>query len=191
MLYLDEIIVGITGASGIIYAVKLLEALKSSNTKIHLIISENSEKIIELESPINKTEIQSLARENYDPQDFTSPLASGSFICTKEIAMVIVPCSMKTLAAIAHGYADNLITRTADVILKEKKPLFIVPRETPFNTIHLQNMLSLSQAGAIISPPIPAFYTLPKTIDDLISVFVGKILISLGIPNELHRKWLG
>ena len=188
---MKEIIVSITGASGIIYAIKLLEVLKSSKIKTHLIISKNSDKIMELEAPITKVEIQDLASENHDQSDFTSPLASGSFICSKDIAMIIIPCSMKTLAAIAHGYANNLITRAADVILKEKKPLIIVPRETPFNTIHLKNMWSLSQAGAIISPPVPAFYMLPKTIDDLISDFIGRILTSLGIPNELHQPWLG
>ncbi|MHA1144185.1 MAG: UbiX family flavin prenyltransferase [Candidatus Helarchaeota archaeon] len=186
---MDEVVVGITGASGIIYGIALLRILKDLRIKTHLIISKNAEKVITLEAPIPKVEMEELATEIHDPQDYSSPLASGSCISTKKIGLIIVPCSMKTLAAIAHGYSDNLLTRVADVFIKEKKPIILVPRETPFSGIHLENMLKLANYNITILPPIHAFYTKPKTIDDLVNQFAGKILISFGISNDFHQQW--
>lgn len=188
---MDEVIIGITGASGIPYSIKILKALRSLNRKVHLIISNNAKKVIKLESTVPEAEIRQLASIDYDPQDFSAPLASGSVISMKSIGMVIVPCSMKSLAAIANGYSDNLITRAADVIIKENKKLILVPRETPLSLIHLNNLSVLSKLGVIILPPAPGFYTKPKTIDDLISQIVGRILTCLGIPNDLQKPWLG
>lgn len=182
-----RLIVAITGASGVIYGKRLLEVLKGKN-EVHLITSRASEKLIEYELETTKKELEELANFVYNEDDFSSPLASGSFITD---AMIIIPCSMKTLAGIANGYSENLILRAADVILKEKRKLILVPRETPLSSVHLRNLLELSLQGVIIIPAMPAFYHKPKTIDSLVNFIIGKVLDSLGIDHELFNRWHG
>ena len=182
-----RLIVAITGASGVVYGKRLLEVLKGKHD-IYLIISKASEKLIEQELEIPKKELEELASHVYDEDDFSSPLASGSFVTD---AMIIIPCSMKTLAGIAHGYSENLILRAADVALKEKRKLILVPRETPLSSVHLRNLLELSMQGVVIIPAMPAFYHRPQTIEDLVDFIVGKVLDSLGLDHELFKRWTG
>jgi len=181
-----EIIVGISGASGVIYAIRLLETLKDLNVKTHLVITKVAEKVIKSETNLTKSEIIALATHYYDINDLMAPISSGSF---KTDGMVIVPCSMKTLAGIATGYSSNLLLRAADVTLKEGRTLVLVPRETPLSTIHLLNMYKVAQAGAIILPAMPAFYHKPKTIDNLINYIVGKILDAFNLEHKLYKRW--
>ncbi|AAB98082.1 TPA: UbiX family flavin prenyltransferase [Methanocaldococcus jannaschii] len=180
-----KIIVCITGASGVIYAKRLLEVLKD-RAEVNLIISNSAKKIIKEELDIDWKEIKKLATDYYENDDFFSPLASGS---NKFDAVVVVPCSMKTLSAIANGYSANLIVRVCDIALKERRKLIIMPREMPFNSIHLENMLKLSNLGAIVMPPIPAFYNKPKNVNDIINFVVGRVLDILGIDNSLFKRW--
>jgi len=182
-----KIVVAITGASGVIYARRLLEVLKDTGVTISLIISATAERVIQKELGVSKTEIQSLALEHFDVNDVEAPVASGSVLCD---GMVIVPCTMATLAAIASGLSFNLITRTADVMLKEARPLVLVPRETPLNQIHLENMLKLKKAGVHILPAMPAFYNSPKGIDDLVDFVVGRILDILKIKHNIYKRYL-
>jgi 4-hydroxy-3-polyprenylbenzoate decarboxylase len=183
-----RIVVGITGASGVIYGITLLEALKKLEIETHLILSRQAEKIIALETSCTPAEVQALASHTYGESDFDAPLASGSFL---HHGMVIAPCSMKTLAGIAAGYADNLIQRAADVTIKEGRRLVLVPRESPFSAIHLENMLKLARLGVAIAPPVPAFYNRPETIADLVEFTVGRVLDLLGVENQLFRRWTG
>ncbi len=177
-------LVAITGASGVQIAVKLLEILKKKGVNVELIISKAAKLIIDIETEYKISDIHKLAVMNYDVNDLAAPPASGSY---KIEAMVIVPCSMKTLAAIANGNTDNLITRAADVAIKEKRKLVLVVRESPFSAIHLENMLKLARLGVIIFPPIPSFYAKPKNIDELIEHSVGRILDQLGIESDIKR----
>ena len=184
-----KIIIAITGASGIIYGVRLLKVLKDRpEIETFLIISRGAKKVIEAETDFNLQDIINLADRYYEEDDFSAPIASSSYIVD---GMVIIPTSMKTLAALAHGYSDNLITRAADNVLRYKKPLILVPRETPLSPIHLENMLKLSINGALILPACPAFYIKPTNIDDLVNFIVGKVLDALGIENTLYSRWGG
>lgn len=180
-----KIIVAVTGASGIIYGKRLLQVLKDKGAEVYLIVSENAKTIARIELN-DQSGFIGLAKHIYDSNDLTAPLSSGSF---KVDGMVVVPATMKTLAAIASGFSENLITRAADVQLKERRPLILVPRETPLNLIHLQNMTKLSSLGAVILPAMPAFYHKPKNIEDLVDFVVGKILDQLGLEHELYRRW--
>jgi len=180
-----QIIVGITGASGIIYGKRLLEVLSEKGIGIHLVISESARMVVEHEIG-NRGLIERLANRVYDPKDLGAPLTSGSFNVD---GMVIVPASMKTIAAIASGYCENLIARAADVQIKEGRPLIIVPRETPLNAIHLENMAKLSRLGVVILPAMPGFYHRPETIGDLVDFVVGKILEQLKIDHDLYVRW--
>ena len=180
------IIVAITGASGVIYGIRLLEALKELNIENSLIISDAAKTVIKSESDWKIDDIIELADNYYEFDDLTASVNSGSF---KFESLAIVPCSMKTLSSIANGYGDNTITRVADVSLKERRTTVIVPRETPLRTAHIQNMLTLSQEGAVILPAMPGFYSNHYSIDDQIDFVVGKILDSLKIENNLFKRW--
>jgi 4-hydroxy-3-polyprenylbenzoate decarboxylase len=180
------IIVAITGASGVIYGVRLLEALKDAGKKTALLVTSPARIILDYELDMDEKSLSDLCYRVYDPKDLTTAINSGS--CRFE-SMIIVPSTMKTIAAISHGYASNAITRAADVALKEGRDLVIVPRETPLRAVHLENMLKLSQEGATILPAMPAFYHQPETIDDLVNFVVGKILDHLGIDHQLYHRW--
>lgn len=181
-----KLIIGISGASGIIYGVRLLEVLKRINIETHLIFTPIVEKILEQETSLKKQDLLLLANYCYEINDLAAAISSGSFITH---GMIIIPCSMKTLAGISCGYSDNLLLRAADVTLKEKRPLIIVPRETPLRKIHLENMLSLANEGVTILPAMPGFYINPKTIDDIINHIVGKVLDVLKINHDLYQRW--
>lgn len=178
------VLIGITGATGIRIAIKLLEILKERGIDRELIISEIAEKVIELESDYKISEIRNLASKNYDFDDLTAAPSSGSYKIEK---MIVVPCTMKTLSAIANGYADNLITRAADVMIKEQRKLVLIVRESPFSAIHLENMLKLARLGVVIAPPVPSYYIKPKSVDELIDFTVGRILDQLGIDSGIKR----
>ena len=183
-----HLIIAITGCSGVVYGVRLLEACRKLGVETDLIVSQAAEKLLELELGKTIKDIRKLATRNYSQDDIAAPLASGS---VKTDGMVIAPCSMKTLGAIASGIADNLITRAADVTLKEGRPLVLVPRETPLNLIHLENMVRLKLAGATILPAMPGFYHKPKEILELIDFIVGRILDVLDVEHKLYRRWQG
>ncbi len=183
---MKRILVGITGASGSIYGFRLLQELKKSEITIHLIISTAAKQIFPFETGKTLEDITNLADTIYENDDLFAGPASGSFPLD---AMVIVPCSMKTLASIAHGYGDTLITRSASCRLKEKKPLLVVPRETPIDLPGLKNMVALSESGGIVLPAAPGFYHKPNQISDLVDFIVGKILDQLAILHSLYKGW--
>lgn len=178
-----EIVVGITGASGAVYARRLLEVL-CTNATVHIIVSDVAEKIAAHEG----VSFGGFRAEYHKNDKLFASIASGSH---KYDGMVIIPCSAKTLAAIANGYADNLITRTADVCLKEHRTCILVTREMPLSRIHLKNMLAAEEAGATIMPASPGFYNKPKTIDDLVDMVVARVLDHLGIEHSLGQRWSG
>ena len=181
-----HLIVAISGASGVIYGERMLEACKELKIETDLIVSRTAEKILEVELGKSVEEIQRLATRSYSPEDLMAPLVSGSY---RTDGMVIIPCSMKTLGALASGMTGDLISRAADVTLKENRPLVLVPRETPLNLIHLGNMVKLKHAGAIILPAMPAFYGRPKKISDLVDFVVGRVLDVLGVEHKLYKGW--
>jgi len=167
------LLVGITGASGSIYALRFLQRLVEMDQPVEVIFSEVGKRVFEYETSVSVEEVSKLSRKTYEASDFFSPPASGS---SPYLGMVIIPCSMGTLSAIANGSSLNLIHRAADVMLKERKPLILVVRETPLNLIHLENMLKVSRAGGIIYPAMPSFYAKPKTLDELIDQFVERLV---------------
>lgn len=183
---MTEVVIGITGASGAIYGIRLLEVLTDKSVFTHLVLSRTAREIIELETSYTPGEVEDLASAVYDEHDFTAPIASGSHLYN---GMVIAPCSMKTLSAVATGHSNSLITRAADVCLKENRRLVLVPRETPLNIIHLQNMTRVAGAGAIVLPPAPGFYHGPQGIEDLVDFVVGRILDQLHIEHDLFERW--
>lgn len=183
---MKSILIGIGGASGSIYAIHLLRFLHETENNIHLILSNSAKDIITYETDFSVDEVTSLADAVYDNNNFFAGPASGSFPLD---TMVIVPCSMKTISAVAHGYGATLMTRAASCILKEKKSLILVPRETPLDLPGLENMVKCHRAGAQILPSMPAYYHHPKTIDDLIGFIVGKVLDQLRIPHDIYKKW--
>lgn len=181
-----KIAVGITGASGVVYGIRLLEALKETEHHVSLILSEWGSKTIGLETSYTEDYVLSLADSVYDSRDMAAAVSSGSYGID---ATVIAPCSMKTLAGIANGFSDNLIVRIGDVALKERKPLILMVRETPLTLIHLRNMTAVTEAGGIILPPMPGFYHKPQSIDDVINQSVGKVFDMLRIPHNLFTRW--
>lgn len=183
---MKQVLVAMTGASGSIYGVRLLQELQKKDVTVHLILSETAKQIISYETDNTVDKVTELADELYENDDLFAGPASGSFQID---AMVIVPCSMKTLAAIATGYADRLITRSASVMLKENKSLIVVPRETPFDLAGLQNMIQVHHAGGIMLPASPGFYHHPETVSDLVDFIVGKILDQVSIPHDLFKRW--
>jgi 4-hydroxy-3-polyprenylbenzoate decarboxylase len=184
----QRLIVGITGATGAIYAVRLLEALQETDVESHLIISKWGARTLVHETPYTVEQVQKLATKCYGSQDEGAAVASGSFLTR---GMVLCPCSVRSLAAVAHGHGDNLIHRAADVVLKERRKLALVVRETPLSDIHLENMLKLSRMGVVIFPPVPAFYNQPRTIDEIVDQTVMRILDQFGIHAPAGRRWDG
>lgn len=181
-----RIIIGITGASGVIYGVRMLEALEGKGLETHLVISEAGKRNIEIETRYKAGDVAAMADHAYEAGDLVAPLASGSFLTQ---GMVVVPCTIKTLSGIANMYADNLLLRAADVTLKEKRRLVLVVRETPLHKGHLELMTAAADMGAHILPPMPSFYHRPKTIEDIIDHTIGKIFDYLGIEHDLYRRW--
>ena len=181
-----RLIVAITGGSGVIYGIKMLEILKNLELESHLVISKWGDRNIKIETDKTIEYVKSLATKCYDNDNMAAAISSGSF---KTDGMAIVPCSMKTLSSIASGYDDNLISRSAGVCIKESRRLVIVPRETPLSKIHLGNMIKLVEIGVIILPAMPGFYHRPKSIDDLTTHIVGKILDQFGIKHNIFRRW--
>lgn len=184
-----RIVVGISGASGAIYGIRLLEQLhQREQAETHLVISRSAEKTLFLETGRLAGELKSLANFSYSNEDIAARLASGSFPCD---AMVIAPCSMHTLSAVAHGIASNLMVRAADVMLKERRKLILMVRETPFHLGHLRAMVAVTEMGAIVAPPIPGFYHRPQTVDDLVNHTVERVLDLIGLPVEGAKRWDG
>jgi flavin prenyltransferase len=183
-----RIVVGITGASGAIFGIRALEALRALDVETHLILSKWARSTIAHETAMPLEELEKLASAVHHPDNQAAPLSSGSF---KTDGMIIAPCSMKTLAAIRAGFGDSLICRAADVHLKERRKLVLLPRESPFSEIHLENMLALSRMGAVIFPPIPAFYNHPQNVDDLIHHIVGRVLDQFGLDTPGLARWSG
>lgn len=184
-----RIIIGMSGASGIIYGTRILEALSAiEGYETHLVISDGAKLAIKLESHLSLKEIEALADVVHNDHNLAASIASGSF---KTHGMVIVPCSMKTLSAVANSYGENLLVRAADVVLKERRPLILVPREMPLHAGHCRLMHEAALIGAIIAPPVPAFYNKPQTVADIVDDTVGRLLDLLGIENELCKRWEG
>ena len=184
-----RLVVGISGASGSIYGIRLLEVLRDvTGLETHLIISRAAKRTLLDETEYTVRDVEALATRVYDDRDIGAALASGSF---RTAGMVIAPCSIKTLSALANSYADTLIARAGDVTLKEGRPLVVVVRETPLHAGHLRLMLALAEMGAVILPPVPAFYHHPKTIRDLVDHTVGRVLDRLGIVHGLVTEWMG
>jgi len=182
----NRIVIGISGASGVIYGVRMLSLLKEKDFETHLILSEAGKKNIEIETSLKSSDVAAMAHHTYDNKDVGAALASGSFLTE---GMVVVPCTIKTLSGIANSYTDNLLVRAADVTLKEKRKLVLVVRETPLHKGHLRLMTMAADMGAHILPPVPSFYHQPKTIDDIIDQTIGKIFDYLGIKHDLFRRW--
>lgn len=183
-----RILVAMTGASGAIYGVRLIRALKRAGAEVHLIVSRWAEETLKHEMNLTRDALASEVDKVYDEDDLAAGPASGSF---KLDGMVVVPCSMKTLAGIAHGYADNLIARAADCSLKEKRKLILVPRETPLNLIHIRNMAYVTEAGAMVIPAAPAFWHRPITVEDLVDSVVERILSHLSSASDDAPVWTG
>ncbi len=183
------LIVAITGASGAIYGIRLLEVLKKDpEVETHLVISDSGARTIEYETNYKLADVKKLANYCYDNKDIGASIASGSF---HRDGMIVMPCSIKTMGALANSYSENLVIRAGDVTLKERKRLVLVVRETPLHLGHLRNMVSLTEMGAIIMPPVTNFYSKPKTIDDLINHIVGRALDLFSIDHSLIKRWKG
>lgn len=184
----ERVVISICGASGAIYGIKLLQIFKELNIETHLVISKAAYITIIQETGYSVKQIHELADFYYNVSDIAASIASGSFIT---LGMIIAPCSMQTLASIACGFEDNLINRAASVTLKESRKLILMTRETPLHSIHLKNMLKISNAGAIIAPPLPAFYNIPKSIDDIINHSVMRVIDLFGIHSDKVKRWYG
>ena len=185
---MKRIVVGISGASGVIYGIRLLKVLKEIEWETHLVISEAAKQNILLETSFTVKDVEDLADKVYDPKNQAAAISSGSF---KTSGMVIVPCAIKTLSGVAHSFNENLLIRAADVTLKERRRLILVVRETPLHKGHLALMQKVADLGGIILPPVPAFYIIPKSIEDLIDHTIGKILDIMEIDHTLYKRWEG
>lgn len=181
-----RIVIGISGATGAIYGIRLLEVLKDQDYETHLVISDGAVLTIKSETKYSIEEIQNLANYNYNIKDLGAAISSGSF---KTSGMIIAPCSMRTLASIAHSMEDNLITRAAGVVLKDKRKLVLMTRESPLHIGHIENMLKVASYGGIIAPPVPAFYNNPKTIDDIVNHSITRVLDFFDIETNLIKRW--
>jgi 4-hydroxy-3-polyprenylbenzoate decarboxylase len=185
-MHQQRLIIGITGSSGIIYGIRLLEILKSLSIETHLVVSHAAQLTRTYETEISALELKALADVYHSHKNIAAPIASGSF---KTLGMIIAPCSMNSLAEIAHGISSNLITRAADVTLKERRRLVLVPRESPLHLGHLNNMVSITQMGGIICPPNPAFYQKPTSIMDIVDDHVSRILDLFGLDSGIAKRW--
>ncbi|MFZ6766951.1 UbiX family flavin prenyltransferase [Undibacterium sp. Di26W] len=184
-----RLIVAITGATGAVYGVRLLQVLRNiSGVESHLLISEAGVLNLHQEMDMKRKDVEAMADVVHNVRDVGASIASGSFLSD---GMVIAPCSMKTLAAVAHGLSDNLITRAADVVLKERRRLVLMVRETPFNLAHLRNMTAVTEMGGIIFPPLPGFYHRPQSIDEMVDHTLGRVLDMFALPHELTPRWQG
>jgi 4-hydroxy-3-polyprenylbenzoate decarboxylase len=180
------IIVAITGSSGVLYGIRMLEVLQKLGVETHLVLSNWGERNIRIETHKTVDYVKSLSSRTYDNSNMAAPISSGSF---RTEGMTIIPCSMKTVSSIANGYEDNLISRAAGVCIKESRKLVLVPREAPLSAIHLRNMLRLCEIGVIILPAMPGFYHKPRTIEDLADHLVGKVLDQFGIEHNIFKRW--
>lgn len=188
---MKRLIIGISGASGAIYGVRLLQVLRGiADVETHLVMSNAARQTLALETAISLRDVQALADVVYDARDIAASISSGSF---KTMGMVILPCSIKTLSGIANSYSDGLLTRAADVVLKERRPLVLCVRETPLHLGHLRLMIQATELGAVIMPPVPAFYHHPQTIDDIIDQTVNRVLdqFDIKLPHDLFTRWQG
>ena len=183
-----RLIVGITGATGVIYGIRLLERLRDADVETHLVISRWGGRTMLHETLYSREQVEALAHVSYAPSDMGAAISSGSF---QTAGMIIAPCSAKTLGAIAHGYGDSLIHRAADVVLKERRTLVLAVREAPLSDIHLENMLKLSRMGAVIVPPVPAFYNNPSSIDEIVDHTVARLLDQFGVEVPGAPRWSG
>ena len=181
-----KLVVGITGSTGVIYGIRLLEILKRLNIETHLVMSQWAEKCISMETNHDLNYVKSLATESSDEANMAASISSGTH---KTDGMIVIPCSMKTLSSVANGYDETLVARAAGVMLKESRKLILVVRETPLTAINLENMLKLARLGVVILPPVTEFYTKPKGIDDMINHIVGKCLDQFDIEHDLFTRW--
>lgn len=181
-----KLVIGITGSTGIIYGVRILEILKQCKVETHLIMSEWAKKCLVLETDYDLKYVKSLVNHYSDEANMAASVSSGTH---KTDGMIVIPCSMKTLSSIANGYDETLVARAAGVTIKESRKLVLVPRETPLSSINLENMLKLARIGVVILPPMPGFYSKPKTIDDIVNHTVGKCLDQFGIEHKLYKRW--
>ena len=180
-----NLVIGMTGSTGVIYGVRTLEVLKDTGIKTHLVITEWAKKCLAMETNYSFDDVKKLASYS-DDDNLAAPISSGTY---KTDGMIVIPCSMKTLSGIASGYDESLVSRAAGVTLKEARKLVLVPRETPLTAINLENMLKLARLGVVILPPVPGFYTKPKTIEQIIDHTVGKCLDQFGIDHDLYKRW--
>ncbi len=184
-----RIIVAISGASGAVYGVRLLQVLREvQGMESHLVVSDAGWRNLEEEQGLDRAAVEALADQVHDVRNVGAAIASGSFQCS---GMVIAPCSMRTLAAVAHGLSDTLLTRAADVMLKERRRLVLMVRESPLHLVHLRNMVSVTEMGAIVCPPLPAFYLRPQTVADIVDFSVARVLDLLDVPHTLAARWQG
>jgi flavin prenyltransferase len=181
-----RLIVGISGASGVVYGVRLLETLKRVEVETHLVMTRAAQITLAHETPWKVAEVQALADVVYRPEDIAASISSGSFAT---LGMIVAPCSIRSLSEIATGITSNLLTRSADVVLKERRRLVLMVRETPLHLGHLRSMAQVTELGAIVMPPVPAFYSWPKTVDDIVNHSVGRALDLFGIDNSLVQRW--
>lgn len=185
----QRLIVAITGSSGAIYGIRVLEALRAvGKVETHLVMSKGGKLTIGLETHYSIKQVQALADEVHSDQDLAASIASGSF---RTAGMIVAPCSMKTLSGIVNSYADNLVVRAADVVLKERRPLVLMPRETPLHAGHCRLLLQAAEMGAVLCPPMPAFYSAPRTLDDAVNHSVGRVLDLFGLETGLVKRWTG
>ena len=181
-----RIVVGVSGASGVVMAWYLLRALRRADCEVHLVVTESARQTWELETEKPYSDLESLANRVYSPGDMAAAISSGSFVTD---GMIVLPCSMKTLAGVVSGYTDNLLLRAADVCLKEGRKLVLCPRETPLGRVHLRNLLTASELGCVVIPPMLTFYNAPQTLEDQINHIVGKILLAFGLRSEDFVPW--
>jgi polyprenyl P-hydroxybenzoate/phenylacrylic acid decarboxylase-like protein len=183
-----RLVVGLSGASGAAYGVRALQALQKAGVEVHLVVTRAALETLRLETDYGTSDLEKLAKETHRIDDIASKIASGSFHTD---GMLVIPCSMKTLAGIASGYSDNLLLRAADVALKERRRLVLVVRESPLSLIHIENMATVTRAGAVVLPAMPAFYGRPKSVEELVDHVVGKALDLVGVDHKLFKRWSG